>query len=52
VPELPDLSPHGVFDERLRQIASDPRAVERALAAGRLALAEATEPRAEARIHG
>jgi tetratricopeptide (TPR) repeat protein len=52
VAELPDLSSHGVFDERLREVASDPAAVERALAAGRRALAETREPREEARLHG
>jgi tetratricopeptide (TPR) repeat protein len=52
VPELPDLSSHGAFDERLRELAGDPAAVERALAAGRRALAGATEPREEVRLHG
>ncbi len=52
MPELPDLKPHGVFDERLREVASEPAAVERALAAGRRALTEATEPREESRLLG
>jgi len=52
VPELPDLSLHGLFDQQLREVASDPAAVQRALAAGRQALAEATGPREEARLLG
>jgi tetratricopeptide (TPR) repeat protein len=52
VVELPDLSLHSVFDERLREIASDRAAVQRVLAAGRRALAEASDVREEVRALG
>ena len=52
MPELPDLAALGMFDGRLREVARDAAAVEEALAAGRRALAEATEPRDELRLLG
>jgi tetratricopeptide (TPR) repeat protein len=52
VPELPDLAALGTFDDRLREVARDPAAVEAALAAGRRALAEAGDGRSQLRLRG
>ena len=49
---LPDLEALAVQDERLRQVARDPEAIERAIEQARHLLLEAADERERCRLHG